>query len=149
MSVSEHERTQLFRWFEEHMGKERAQTMMALVPPVGWGDMATRRDLELLEGRLDAKIDRLDVKIDRLDTRIDGLDARIDGIGGRLGGRLELVERRLDSMATAMVTKQDLAELRAELAHSHAGLQRTLVTWMLASQATVVATVGVLLAVFR
>jgi hypothetical protein len=98
-SVSEYERTQLFRWFEEHMGKERASTMMALVPPLGWGDVATRRDLELLEARLD---------------------------------------RRIDSMAT----KQDLAELRADL-------QRTFVTWMFASQASVVAAVGVLLAVFR
>jgi hypothetical protein len=99
MSVSEYERTQLFRWFEEHMGKERASTMMALVPPLGWGDVATRRDLELLEARLDRRID-------------------------------------------AMATKQDLAELRADL-------QRTFVTWMFASQATVVAAVGVLLAVFR
>jgi hypothetical protein len=96
MSVSEYERTQLFRWFEEHMGKERASTMMALVPPLGWGDVATRRDLEVLEARLNG--------------RIDALEAR-------------------------MATKQDLADM-----------QRTLVTWMFLSQATVVAAVGVLFA---
>ena len=70
-------------------------SMMALVPPLGWGDVATRRDLELLEARLD---------------------------------------RRIDGMAT----KQDLAEM-----------QRTFVTWLLISQATVVAAVGVLLAFLR
>jgi hypothetical protein len=59
MSVSEYERTQLFRWFEESMGKERATTMMALLPPVGWGDVATRRDLEVLEARLDARFNEL------------------------------------------------------------------------------------------
>lgn len=47
MSITEYERHQLFIWFEEHMGKERATTMMNLVPPVGWGDVATARDLEL------------------------------------------------------------------------------------------------------
>jgi hypothetical protein len=103
MSVSEYERTQLFRWFEEHMGKERASTMMALVPPLGWGDVATRRDLEHLEARLN--------------VRIDAVEAR-------------------------MATKQDLAELRADL-------QRTFVTWIFASQATVVAALGVLIAVLR
>jgi hypothetical protein len=42
MSVSEHDRHQLFTWFEEHMGSERAATMMSLLPPVGWGDVATK-----------------------------------------------------------------------------------------------------------
>jgi hypothetical protein len=108
--MSVYERTQLFAWFEEQMGRERATTMMAPLPPVGWGDVATRRDLQLFEARL-------------------------------------------DSMATTMATKQDLAELRhelrAEITNAHTGLLRTLVTWIFASQATVVASVGLLLAVFR
>jgi hypothetical protein len=119
LTVSEYERTQVFRWFEERIGKERATTMMALLPPVGWGGVATRRDLELLEEKLGARIDRLDA---RVDARIDRLEAKID-VG--------------------------LAELRTQLAESRAGLQRTFMTWMLASQTTVVATAGVLLAVFR
>ena len=67
MSVSEHERHQLFTWFEEHMGSERAATMMSLVPPVGWGDVATRRELEpleLLEARVDARFDELEARIE-------------------------------------------------------------------------------------
>lgn len=64
MSVTEHERHQLFTWFEEHMGPERAATMMNLVPPVGWGDVATKRDLELLETRLGSRIDVLEARFD-------------------------------------------------------------------------------------
>jgi hypothetical protein len=64
MSVSEHERHQLFTWFEEHMGSERAATMMSLLPPVGWGEVATRRDLELLEARIDAKLDQLEARFE-------------------------------------------------------------------------------------
>jgi hypothetical protein len=64
MSVSEDERHQLRTWFEEHMGSERASIMMRTLPPVGWGDVATKRDLDELrrdlvelEARLDAKMD--------------------------------------------------------------------------------------------
>jgi hypothetical protein len=74
MAVTEYERNQLFAWFEEHMGKERATTMMSLLPPVGWGDVATKRDLdhaiELLEARIDARFASLDDKLNRIEDRM-------------------------------------------------------------------------------
>jgi hypothetical protein len=121
MAVSEYERTQLFNWFEEHMGTERATTMMNLLPPVGWGDVATRRDLELLEERLDHKIDSV---AQRLDNRIDLVDARLEAMSDTMSG---------------LATKADVLESRSEL-------QRTLVTWIFVAQATVVAAVGLLIA---
>lgn len=45
MSVSEYQRHEVFKWLEERMGAERAAIMMDLLPPVGWGDIATRSDL--------------------------------------------------------------------------------------------------------
>jgi len=57
MSVTESERKRLFTWFEEHMGEERAETMMRLLPPVGWADVATKHDLDALGDRLDARLD--------------------------------------------------------------------------------------------
>jgi hypothetical protein len=128
MAVSEYERTQLFNRFEEHMGTERATTMMNLLPPVGWGDVATRRDLEQLEERLDHKI---------------------QSVGDRLGSRIDLVEVRLDAMTqtmTGMATGAEFADLRSELHAEMTQLQRTLVGWVLAAQATVVATIGLLIA---
>jgi hypothetical protein len=107
------------------MGKERASTMMNLLPPVGWGDVATRRDLELLEERLDHRFDH---RFDRVDARIDRIEVRLDGIA--------------ETMAATMATKADLAQSRYEL-------QRTLVTWIFAAQATVVAAVGLLIAYLR
>ena len=83
MSITEFERHQLYSWFEEHMGQDRATTMMNLLPPTGRGDVATRRDLQLLEARLDAKIDTLE---SRLEAKIDTLEARLDAkIEARLG----------------------------------------------------------------
>jgi hypothetical protein len=64
MPVTEFERHQLFTWFEEHMGQERAATMMNLVPPVGWAEVATRHDLDELEARLTTRIDALESRFD-------------------------------------------------------------------------------------
>ena len=72
MSVSEHERHQLFTWFEEQLGSERAATMMSLLRLTGWGDVAARRDLELLEARIDARLDQFET---RLDAKLEQLRA--------------------------------------------------------------------------
>jgi hypothetical protein len=64
MPVTEFERHQLFTWFEEHMGQERAATMMNLVPPVGWAEVATRHDLDELEARLTTRIEALENRFD-------------------------------------------------------------------------------------
>jgi hypothetical protein len=71
MSVNEHERHQLFTWFEEHMGSERAATMMSLLPPVGWGDVATRRDLDLIRRDLELLEARIDAKLDQVEARFE------------------------------------------------------------------------------
>jgi hypothetical protein len=47
---------------------------MELLPPVGWADVATKRDLDHLEERLDARIDHLEA---RLDARIDRLGVEL------------------------------------------------------------------------
>jgi hypothetical protein len=118
MSATEFERHQLFSWFEEHMGRERASTMMNLLPPAGWGDVATRRDLHLVETRID--------------TLEAGLNARIDTLEARLNARIDTLEARLDAKIEAR-----LSEFRSEL-------MRTLGTWLFASQAAVIAVVTLL-----
>ncbi|MFP5255937.1 MAG: hypothetical protein ACLGI8_08830 [Acidimicrobiia bacterium] len=55
MSVGEFQRHQVFQWVEEAMGP-KAAIMMDLLPPVGWGDIATRADLELVRADLRAEI---------------------------------------------------------------------------------------------
>lgn len=62
MPVTEYERNQLVVWFEEHMGKERAATMMSMLPPAGWADVAMKRDLDVMAERLDAKFEVVDAR---------------------------------------------------------------------------------------
>jgi hypothetical protein len=84
--VSEYERHQVFNWFEEHMGSERAATMMNLVPPVGWAEIATKHDLAELEDRLTA---RFDARFGVLDGRFEALESRFDSKLDRLRSDLQ------------------------------------------------------------
>lgn len=81
MAVTEESRYQLFQRFEEMLGREGVSTLMELLPPVGWADVATKRDLDHLGSTLDARIDRLGVE---LRSEIGALDGRIDRLGVEL-----------------------------------------------------------------
>lgn len=59
MEVTGQQRHQLFVWFEEQMGRERAATMMELMPPVGSSGLATKRDLDALDLQIDLKLEKL------------------------------------------------------------------------------------------
>ena len=78
MAVTEESRYQLFQRFEELLGREGVSTLMELLPPVGWADVATKRDFDQLRAALDARIDALDAKIDAKVERLEvGLRAEM------------------------------------------------------------------------
>jgi hypothetical protein len=70
MTIDERSRHELFTRLEEVLGSEAAATLMSHLPPVGWADVATRRDLDQLEQRLDARIDRLEVRMEALEHKL-------------------------------------------------------------------------------
>ena len=59
MAVDERARHELYEQAEAAMGRGSADTLMSLLPPVGWADVATKHDLAELETRLDGRIDAL------------------------------------------------------------------------------------------
>jgi hypothetical protein len=52
VAITEQSRHQLYKHLEELMGADDAATLMGHLPPVGWADVATRRDLDAMEQRL-------------------------------------------------------------------------------------------------
>ncbi len=54
------------------MGPGAADTLMEMLPPVGWADVATKRDLEVLEMRLDSLEQRMDSRFDALRFELTG-----------------------------------------------------------------------------
>jgi hypothetical protein len=65
MAVSESDRHELYRRLEETFGKKPTETLMSLLPPVGWADVATKRDLENLALKMEAMESRINERIIR------------------------------------------------------------------------------------
>ena len=67
MNVSERDRHALYDAARQEFGDAVADTLMELLPPVGWADVATKRDLDILQHRTEALIQR-EVSALRLDV---------------------------------------------------------------------------------
>ena len=52
MVIDESSRHGMFSRLQEVLGKEHAAVLMEHLPPVGWADVATKRDLEATENKL-------------------------------------------------------------------------------------------------
>ena len=56
MSVTEARRFELHQELQKVLGVDVAHTLMDYLPPVGWNDLARKRDVEVVERRLNAAI---------------------------------------------------------------------------------------------
>ena len=91
MAVSEESRHRLYGRLEALLGREEAATLMEHLPPVGWADVATKRDLdhsaEVIRGELAVTESRLEARFESglaraaLDTRT-GLRTLFLGLAG-------------------------------------------------------------------
>ena len=63
MAVSESDRHELYSSLEDAIGKGPTETIMALLPPVGWADVATKHDLAELEARIETKMEAMESRI--------------------------------------------------------------------------------------
>jgi hypothetical protein len=58
MALTEALRHRLFERFEQLTGPDEAEAMMELLPPVGWADVATERDLDAMADKLRVEVHR-------------------------------------------------------------------------------------------
>jgi len=96
MSITEASRFQLRTAIGQILSEEAADTLMELLPPVGWADVATKTDLQHLRDELKAEIHSL-----RVATKTDLQHLR------------EELKAEIHSLRVA--TKTDLQHLRDEL----------------------------------
>jgi hypothetical protein len=59
MAIDERARHQLYLRLEEQLGAEAAATLMEHLPPTGWGEVATKRDLDQLAVATKRDLDHL------------------------------------------------------------------------------------------
>lgn len=81
MAVDEAARHQLYTRLAETLGDQPTSTLMSLLPPVGWADVATKEDLHALESTLRGEMAELRAEFTRLRgdvaTEIAGLESRL------------------------------------------------------------------------
>lgn len=56
MVIDESSRHAMFTRLQEVLGNEHARVLMEHLPPIGWADVATKRDLDHLEARVKAEL---------------------------------------------------------------------------------------------
>jgi hypothetical protein len=91
MAVDERNRLQLAEAAKRALGADEGITLMELLPPVGWADVATKQDLATLETRMAARFERID-------ARFEGIDARFGGFETRFDARFSVLDEKLEGM---------------------------------------------------
>ncbi len=71
MALDERARHELFLRLEQVLGPEPAESLMEMMPPVGWADVATKRDLDALEQRIDLRFEAMDHKFEAMDHKFE------------------------------------------------------------------------------
>lgn len=91
MAISDETRYQLHQRLDEVLGPDEAATLMAHLPPVGWADVATKRDLDHLVTVFDAKLEsglagvRTELRTGLAELRVE-LHREIGGVRQEIGG---------------------------------------------------------------
>jgi hypothetical protein len=122
MALDERARHELFLRLEQVLGPEPAESLMEMMPPVGWADVATKRDLDALEQRIDLRFEAMDHKFDAMDHRFDAMDHRFEAMDHKFEAKFEAMNHQLEA------TKHELVALfRGELLTAVTAQTRTLV----------------------
>ena len=111
MVVDERARHELHGRLAEVLGAEEATTLMSLLPPVGWVDVATKHDLDSLGRELRAEIGQLRSEVHGEIGQLRGeLLKEIGGLRGEFHRDLGLLTRTLViSMLTMVIAVAGLA----------------------------------------
>ncbi len=96
-------RFELHEGLREALGEARGDTLMSLLPPVGWADIATNHQLDLLGDRVDARIDGVLLAIE---ARIDGVEREIEALRESTAAQIEIAR---------LASEKAMAELEARL----------------------------------
>jgi hypothetical protein len=101
MVLDERARHELFLRLAAALGPEAAETLMEMLPPVGWADVATKRDLDALEDRMNLRFELLDQRFEMVDQRFEMVDQRFEALEQRFAAidqRFEAIDQRFEAI---------------------------------------------------
>jgi hypothetical protein len=118
MAISEDRRHEMYEGLIEALGRERATTLMEHLPPVGWADVATKRDLDqqtlVLRRDMEAEFGKFRAEIASVRAE---LGSEIASVRAELGSEIASVRAELGS---------EIASVRTEIAAAEARFERAL-----------------------
>ena len=103
MSSGEADRLTLHQTLRGLMPENVADILMAHLPPVGWSNVATKDDINLLRMEMNQRFALVDEKFKQVDTRLTTIDERFKQIDARfdqIDTRFDRVDTRLDRLET-------------------------------------------------
>ena len=138
MSITSGERHDLHTKLATVLGQDQANTLMEHLPPVGWADVATKRDLDSVEVALRGDIDNLGTQLRAematLGTELRGEMATLGSelrsdmatLGNELRGEMATLGSELGSDMAALGTKIDVESInrKADMDRLMAGVLR-------------------------
>lgn len=105
MAIDERTRHELHQRLDEVLGADQAATLMAHLPPTGWGDVVTREYLDMAmqaqHARLDARFAQIDAQFDQLRTQLDTV--RHELLAATRGELVAAVSQQTRQMIVAMI----------------------------------------------
>lgn len=142
MVVDERTRRALYERLEQALGMEAATTLMEHLPPVGWADVATTRDLDVhavaLRGDLAALGDALRTDMAAFRTDLAALDSALRSdlvaLEQRMNERFDAQDTVLD-LAMSGLRHEFTATLRAEITTALTAQTRTIFVGLVGSLA--------------
>jgi hypothetical protein len=114
MATTESARHQLYQRLNEIIGPNEADTLMELLPPVGWAEVATKADLVHHADQRDAKFNTVDMRFEQVDARFEQVDARF----GQIDTRFDRVEDEMTRRFDLAPRPADLGSLLLEIAQA-------------------------------
>ncbi|MHB1444857.1 MAG: hypothetical protein ACYCTI_03300 [Acidimicrobiales bacterium] len=134
MAVSEEIRHRLYQRLEHNLGAEAAGALMDYLPPVGWADVATKRDLEA-----HAAATKRDLEAHAAATKRD-LEAHAAATKRDLEAHAAATKRDLDHLAEVSQAHlhEEIAGVRVEIAELRVSLadQFRIQSWRMVSVVT-------------
>ena len=99
MTMTEARRFEMHEGLRRTLGQETAVSLVEHLPPTGWGDVATKSDVEMLRLEMNLRFENVDARFVSIDARFESIDRRFDSIDTRfdlINSRFESIDARFD-----------------------------------------------------
>jgi hypothetical protein len=155
VTITDETRYHLHQKLEAMLGSDEAATLMEHLPPVGWADVATKRDLDqfALVSKQDLTLVATQLRLEMSNMRTELLgeiaDLRAELLGEISGLDGKIADLRADLMGEISGLDGKIASSRTELMGAigaqAAVTEHHLRNWVIASQAIVLSALGLLI----